>query len=122
MARSCSIFQAGRVYGTPLRQAWQWSVEALREIAKFAAPYGVTLVIEPTSFDSNIVDRCDDAIMLMEEVAEPNVKLMFDTFHVLYRREVCTDYVYRMGKNLRTCTSPTMTAFRQVKGAATLWG
>lgn len=89
------------VYGTPLRQAWQWSVEALREIAQFAAPYGVTLVIEPTSFDSNIVDRCDDAIMLMEEVAEPNVKLMFDTFHVLYRREVCTDYVYRMGKNLK---------------------
>jgi sugar phosphate isomerase/epimerase len=89
------------VYGTPLRQAWQWSVEALREIAQFAAPYGVTLVIEPTSFDSNIVDRCDDAIMLMEEVAEPNVKLMFDTFHVLYRREVCTDYVYRMGENLK---------------------
>ena len=89
------------VYGTPLRQAWQWSVEALREIAQFAAPYGVTLVIEPTSYDSNIVDRCDDAIMLMEEVAEPNVKLMFDTFHVLYRREVCTDYVYRMGKNLK---------------------
>jgi sugar phosphate isomerase/epimerase len=89
------------VYGTPLRQAWQWSVEALREIAQFAAPYGVTLVIEPTSFDSNIVDRCDDAIMLMEEVGEPNVKLMFDTFHVLYRREVCTDYVYRMGKNLK---------------------
>ena len=89
------------VYGTPLRQAWQWSVEALREIAQFAAPYGVTVVIEPTSFDSNIVDRCDDAIMLMEEVGEPNVKLMFDTFHVLYRREVCTDYVYRMGKNLK---------------------
>ena len=89
------------VYGTPLRQAWQWRVEALREIAQFAAPYGVTLVIEPTADDSTIVDRCAAALMLMEEVAEPNVKLMFDTFHVLYRREVCTDYVYRMGKNLK---------------------
>ena len=89
------------VYGTTLRQAWQWSLEALREIAQHAAKFDITLVIEPTSYDSNIVDRCDDAIMLMEEVAEPNVKLMFDTFHVLYRREVCTDYVYRMGKNLK---------------------
>jgi fructoselysine 3-epimerase len=88
------------VFGTTQRQAWQWSVEALREIARSAAGAGVQLVIEPTSFDSNLVDRCDDAIMMMEDVGEPNVKLMFDTFHVLYRREVCSDYVYKMGKNL----------------------
>jgi protein FrlC len=25
---------------------------------------------------------------------------MFDTFHVLYRREVMSDYAYRMGENL----------------------
>lgn len=88
------------VFGTTQRQAWHWSVEALREIARSAAGVGVQLVIEPTSFDSNLVDRCDDAIMMMEDVGEPNVKLMFDTFHVLYRREVCSDYVYKMGKNL----------------------
>ena len=88
-------------FGTPLRQGWQWSVEALREIAQHAAKFGITLVIEPTSYDSNIVDRCDDAINLMEDVGEPNVKLMFDTFHVLYRREVSSDYVYRMGSNLK---------------------
>ena len=88
------------VFGTTHRQAWQWSIDALREIARHAAGLGVTLVIEPTSFDSNLVDRCDDAIMLMEDAGEPNVKLMFDTFHVLYRREVSSDYVYKMGKNL----------------------
>ena len=88
------------VHGTSQREAWQWSCDALKEIAKSAAGVGVQLVIEPTSFDSNLVDKADDAIMMMEEVGEPNVKLMFDTFHVLYRREVCSDYVYRMGKNL----------------------
>ena len=25
---------------------------------------------------------------------------MFDTFHVIYRREVLSDYVYKMGKDL----------------------
>ena len=89
------------VYGTTLRQAWQWSLEALREIAQHAAKFDITLVIEPTSYDSNIVDRAEDAINLMEDSGEPNVKLMFDTFHVLYRREVNTDYVYRMGQNLK---------------------
>ena len=37
----------------------------------------------------------------MQSVNRPNVGLMFDTFHVLYRREVNTDYVYTMGKDLR---------------------
>jgi protein FrlC len=30
-----------------------------------------------------------------------NVKLTFDTIHALYRNEVPTDYVYRMGPDLR---------------------
>ena len=107
------------VFGTTQRQAWQWSVEALREIARSAAGVGVQLVIEPTSFDSNLVDRCDDAIMMMEDVDEPNVKLMFDTFHVLYRREVSSDYVYKMGKNWRICISRTTTGCRLEKVEAT---
>jgi protein FrlC len=88
------------VFGTTRREAWGWSVAALREIAEDAGARGVTLVIEPTSFDSNLVDTADHAVEMMEEVGLSNVKLMFDTFHVLYRREVITDYVYRMGADL----------------------
>lgn len=89
-----------QVFGTSLEQAWAWSVEALSEIADAAANHGVTLVIEPTSHDSNIVDRCDDALNMMREVNKPNVKVMFDTFHALYRKEPSTDYIYAMGKDL----------------------
>ncbi|MBW7922817.1 MAG: sugar phosphate isomerase/epimerase [Rubellimicrobium sp.] len=95
------IYVAGwQVYGTDRRQAWAWSRDALGQVAGHARDRGVTLVIEPTSTDSNLVDDCDDAIQMMEEVGAPNVKLMFDTFHALYRNEVPTDYVYRMGPNL----------------------
>ena len=89
-----------QIYGTPRRQAWQWSREVLREAAEAAGEFGVTLVIEPTAHDTNLCESGEDAIELMEDVAMPNVKLMFDTFHVFYRREVPTDYVYRMGENL----------------------
>jgi sugar phosphate isomerase/epimerase len=89
------------VFGTTFRQAWDWSIAALSEIADKAAEFDITLVIEPVSFDSNLVDKCDEAIEMMEEVKKPNVKLMFDTFHVLYRKEVSSDYIYRMGKDLR---------------------
>lgn len=90
-----------QVFGTTSRQAWQWSREALTEIADDAGEHGVTLVIEPTPHDTNMCESCDDAIELMEDVGRDNVKLMFDTFHVLYRHEVISDYVYRMGADLK---------------------
>lgn len=96
------LYVAGwQIYGTPRAQAWAWSAEALKEVARSAEGAGVVLAIEPTPTDSNLIESCDHAIELMEEVAEPNVKLMFDTQHAYYRNEVPTDYVYKMGKNLR---------------------
>jgi fructoselysine 3-epimerase len=90
-----------QIYGTSRTQAWNWSREALTEIAKTAADFGVQLVVEPTPTDSNLVESCDDAMELMEQIGAKNVGLMFDTQHAYYRNEVPTDYVYRMGKNLR---------------------
>jgi protein FrlC len=60
----------------------------------------VTIAVEPTPADSNLVESCGDAIDLMNQASSPNVKLMFDTIHVLYRNEVPTDYVYAMGEDL----------------------
>ncbi|MBV9129587.1 MAG: sugar phosphate isomerase/epimerase, partial [Verrucomicrobia bacterium] len=90
-----------QIYGTPRIQAWNWSREALSKIAKTAADFGVMLVVEPTPTDSNLVESCDDAIEMMEQVGAKNVGLMFDTQHAYYRNEVPTDYVYRMDKDLR---------------------
>lgn len=96
------IYVAGwQVFGTPRDEAWEWSRTALRTVAKTAKSAGITMVIEPTSADSNLVDSCDDALRMMREVNEPNVKLMFDTYHTMYRNEVASDYVYRFGKDLR---------------------
>ncbi|MBV9671312.1 MAG: sugar phosphate isomerase/epimerase [Verrucomicrobia bacterium] len=89
------------VFGTTYEQAWEWSTAALNEIADKASEFDITLVIEPVSFDTNFIDKCEEAIKIMETVNKPNVKLMFDTFHSLYRKEPSSDYVYRMGKNLR---------------------
>jgi protein FrlC len=89
-----------QIFGTSREQAWDWSRDALGRIADHATGRGVTMVVEPTSADSNLIDSCDDALRMMREVARPNVKLMFDTYHALYRNEVSTDYVERMGKDL----------------------
>ena len=98
---STVLYVAGwQIFGTDRAQAWQWSRDALSEIAETASDCGVTIAVEPTPEDGNLIESCDDAMELMEQVSSPNVKVMFDTIHALYRKEVPTDYVYRMGRNL----------------------
>lgn len=98
---STVLYVAGwQIFGTERAQAWQWSREALSEISKTASDHGVTVAVEPTPEDSNLIESCDDALELMEQISSPNVKVMFDTNHALYRNEVPTDYVYRMGNAL----------------------
>jgi protein FrlC len=95
------LYVAGWViWGVDQDQAWNWSRECLIEIAKYAKPKGVVLAIEPTPSDSNLVETADDAIKMMRESGMENVKLMFDTIHALYRKEVPSDYVDKMGSDL----------------------
>jgi protein FrlC len=96
------VFVAGwRIYGVEEERAWSWTCECLREIGRAAEAFGITVAIEPTPADSNIVESGGDALRLMREVDLPNVKVMFDTFHVLYRNEVLSDYVEELRQHLR---------------------
>jgi protein FrlC len=88
------------VFGTSQQEAWNYSLEGLIEVAKYAKDLGVTLVVEPTPADSNLIETADDALQLAEQSGMDNVKVMFDTFHALYRNEVSSDYVYRMKDKL----------------------
>ena len=96
------VYVAGwQVFGTKRQDAWAWSRESLHDIATFADGLGLMLCVEPTSADSNLVDSCDDVLTMIEEVDLPNVAGMVDTFHTLYRTEVPSDYVYRIGDRFK---------------------
>ncbi len=88
------------IWGVDQDQAWEWSRECLIEIAKHGKAKGVILAIEPTPADSNLVETADDALKLMRESKMDNVKVMFDTIHALYRKEIPSDYVDKMGNDL----------------------
>jgi protein FrlC len=95
------LYVAGwQAFGTSRKQAWEWSRSALASIAEHSAKLGITVAVEPTSADSNLIDDCDDLIDMLAEIGKPNVMAMFDTYHTLYRNEVPTDYVHRLGANL----------------------
>lgn len=89
-----------RSHGTGFDQAWEWTRNALTEIASYARDKGIAISIEPTSADSNLVDTPGQALKLRAEVGLSNLKVMFDTFHALYRNEVSSDYVFEMAEHL----------------------
>jgi protein FrlC len=99
-AKVCLFVAGWAIWGVEQKQAWSWSRDGLIEIAKYAAPKGVTIAVEPTPEDSNLVETADDALTLMEESGMDNVGVMFDTIHAFYRKEIPTDYVDKMGPRL----------------------
>jgi protein FrlC len=99
-ARTVLYVAGWYIFGTTRKQGWTWSADTLRHVAKHAAEKGVTIAVEPTPADSNLIERIDDAIELADETGAPNVKVMFDTFHSMYRNEVAADYVRVAGKRL----------------------
>ncbi|MDF1815589.1 MAG: TIM barrel protein [Verrucomicrobiales bacterium] len=69
----------------PRDEQYQSLVDGLREAAPALETSGITLVIEPLN---ELVDhagyflvRSDEAFRIIEEVASPNVKVVFDIYH-----------------------------------------
>jgi protein FrlC len=95
------LYIAGwRQFGVPTSDTMDWCLHALVEIAKHAAQKSVTICVEPTSADSSLIETIGQAMKLRDDSGLPNVKVMFDTYHALYRNEVSSDYVYEMAPHL----------------------
>jgi sugar phosphate isomerase/epimerase len=95
------LYIAGwQIFGTSRQQAWDRTKNCLDQIASHADKKGITIVVEPTAAATNLIETADDAMELMRSVARDNVKVMFDTFHALYRNEIPADYVRAMRDDL----------------------
>lgn len=67
----------------PTEQTWQYSADALREVAVYAKQYGVTLGIEPVNrYESYLINTCEQATRLIDMIGESNVKIHLDSYHM----------------------------------------
>lgn len=65
------------------REEWQRSAEALANVAQYAKPKGMSLSLEPVMrFRSYFLNTTEDGCRLVDEIGEPNVGLLLDTFHM----------------------------------------
>jgi len=61
---------------------WNWAVEGLGSVARYAQGLGVTLCAEPLNrFETYFLNTLKDAARLIRDIGEPNVRIHFDTFH-----------------------------------------
>jgi len=64
-------------------EEWASCVTGLREAGKVATDLGIDLAFEPLNrFETFVVNTTADGIRLCEEVNEPSVGLLLDTFHM----------------------------------------
>ncbi len=76
----------------PREQALAWLGESLDELAPRAERFGVPLLIEPLNrYETNLLNRVQDGLALLERLRTKNVKLLCDLFHMNIEEESIAD-------------------------------
>ncbi len=80
---------------------WEYSVRGLREAGRFAAQKGITLGLEPLNrYEHFFINTAEDALALIKDINEPNVKLHLDTYHMNIEEKDFYTVVVNAGKHL----------------------
>lgn len=67
----------------PDEQAWRYSADCLREVARHAKNLGVDIGIEPVNrYETYLINTCEQALRLREMIGYDNVKIHLDTYHM----------------------------------------
>jgi len=67
----------------PTELIWQYSADSLREVAKYAKQFGVTIGIEPVNrYETYLINTCEQALHLKNIIGEENIKIHLDTYHM----------------------------------------
>ncbi len=81
-------------------EEWAWCVEGLKEVYAHSEKAGVVLGLEPLNrFETNFLNRHDQAILLAEEVG-PNCGVCLDAFHINIEEADLHQAILNTGKKL----------------------
>lgn len=81
----------------PEDQEYNWSAEVLRAAGEYAAQAGIVLTIEALNrFECYLCNTMDQLSDLVNRVAHPNVKAMFDTHHANIEEKKISEAIRRI--------------------------
>ncbi len=80
---------------------WGWAVEGVRAVAKHATKHGIKIGLEPLNrFETNFLNRHDQALRLMTDAGEPNLGVCLDAFHINIEEVDPYQAILNTGKHL----------------------
>jgi len=81
------------------KQERDWCLENLVEAGRIAASCGVILGVEPLNrFETDMVNTAEQALSIVKEVGDRNVKISLDTFHGNIEEKNIPDAIRKVGK------------------------
>jgi D-psicose/D-tagatose/L-ribulose 3-epimerase len=86
----------------PTQQEWEFSANALREVARFAADLGISIGLEPvTRYESYLLNISEQAVRLVDMVGEPNIFVHLDSYHMNVEEKNFYQAVKTAGEKLK---------------------
>lgn len=86
----------------PTPQEWAFSADCLREVARYAADFGVSIGVEPvTRYESYLLNTSEQAVKLLEMIDEPNVFVHLDSYHMNVEEKHFYDAIKTAGEHLK---------------------
>ncbi len=82
-------------------QALAWLAEALNELGEHARQHGFPLLYEPLNrYETNLLNRADDALEFLRSLQTRNVKLLADLFHMSIEEASLPDALRAAGRDI----------------------
>ena len=74
----------------------------LKELARYAADYGVILCVEPLNrFETSFINLAEQVIAVVDRVNHPNCQVMLDTFHMNIEEKSLGNAIRTVGPRLK---------------------
>jgi len=81
---------------------WKRAVEMFQELGPKLENHDVTLAVEPLNrYETYFLNTAEDAAKLCDEVAHPNVGILFDTYHANIEEKDIAESIATAGPHLR---------------------
>ena len=105
-----STFYGGIIYApfsrltgkAPTQEEFERSAEGLREVARYAQGFGITVGLEPANrYETYLINTIGDGLRLADAIGETNVGILLDTFHCSIEEKSMYGAITAAGSRLR---------------------
>lgn len=97
------VYKAGGIFtgAAPTIEEWNNSIESMKQIAKYAQKYGISIGVEQINrYETYFINTAVDAIQYCRDVEAPNMFVLLDAHHIILEELSFYDTIVNTGDYL----------------------